>query len=71
MWPNEPETPYCGNSLKNLPAWHATACDPCTSTAPATFLWQFAEQTACSLTVNIDMDEGTLTPYSLYLTSRP
>jgi hypothetical protein len=70
VWSSEPETPYCGYSLKNLPAWHANSCT-CAAGAPTTLLWQFAEKGVCSLTVNVDMDEGTLTPYSFYLNARP
>jgi hypothetical protein len=71
IWSNEPESPYCGYSLKNLPAWHANSCSSCASNAPSTDFWQFAEQVVCNLTVNVDMDEGTLTPYSFYLSARP
>lgn len=70
IWSSEPESPYCSYSLKNLPPWHANSCT-CATGAPATALWQFAEAGPCGLTVNVDMDEGTLTPYSFYLSSRP
>jgi len=71
IWSNEPETPYCGNSLKNLPAWHANTCAPCSTAAPGTLLWQFAEKAVCGLTVNVDMNEGTLAAYAFYLSARP
>jgi hypothetical protein len=71
IWSSEPETPYCGNSLKNLPSWHANSCAACQTNAPATSLWQFSERNVCGLTVNVDMDTGTLSPNSLYLSARP
>lgn len=70
IWSSEPESPYCGYNLRSLPGWHANACT-CATGAPATVLWQFAEAGTCGLSVNIDMDEGTLTPYSFYLSARP
>lgn len=71
VWSSEPESGYCGYTLKNLPTWHANTCSKCASAAPGTHLWQFAEQGYCGLTVDIDMDEGTMTPYSFYLTAKP
>ena len=71
VWSSVPESPYCGYSLRSLPPWHAYSCSRCVSNAPATSLWQFAEQGVCNLSVNIDMDEGTLTPYAFYLAYRP
>ncbi len=68
VWSSEPETGYCGYTLRNLPSWHASGCAP---PAPSTKLWQFAEAGYCRLSYNVDMDEGTLTPYSFYLGSRP
>jgi hypothetical protein len=70
IWSSTPETGYCGYSLKSLPPWHANTCT-CATNAPGTSLWQFAEKTPCSLTVNIDMDEGTLTTYSFHLAYDP
>lgn len=34
-------------------------------------LWQFAEVGVCHLSYNVDMDEGTLTPYSFRIGYRP
>lgn len=70
IWSSEPETPYCGYKLSNLPPWAAHTCS-CVTSGPPTILWQFAEQPVCNLTVNVDMDEGTMTPYTFYLGSRP
>jgi hypothetical protein len=71
LWSSEPESGYCGCTLKNLPAWHANSCSSCTSAAPPTSLWQFAKKGFCGLTVIIDTDEGTLSPNSFYLSARP
>jgi hypothetical protein len=70
IWSSEPESPYCSYKVSNLPPWHATTCS-CVSNGPGTTLWQFAEEGVCGLTVNIDMDEGTLTPYSFHLAYDP
>jgi len=70
VWSSEPESGYCGYSLRSLPAWHAANCSGCGSTVP-TVVWQFAEKGVCGLSVNVDMDEGTLTPYSFLLSARP
>ncbi len=68
VWSSVPESPYCGYTLKNLPPWNAAGCAP---PAPATKLWQFAEKGVCNLSYNVDMDEGTITPYSFRIVYRP
>lgn len=70
IWSSTPESGFCGYSLKNLPPWSAYTCS-CATGAPSTTLWQFAEAGVCSLTYNVDMDEGTLAAYSFYLSARP
>lgn len=71
IWSSEPESPYCSYKLSNLPAWHATSCASCVTGGPTTLLWQFAEVNVCGLTVNVDMNEGTMSPYSFYLSAKP
>jgi len=69
IWSSTPE--ICGYSMNNLPAFNPNKCSACIANPPASLLWQFAEKGVCSLSVNIDMNEGTLTPYSFYLNARP
>ena len=50
IWSSEPEP--CG-SLGEPPHWHPAECP----TVP-TRLWQYAEQGACNLSSNVDLDVG-------------
>jgi hypothetical protein len=71
IWSSEPETGYCGYDLTNLPPWHAASCSSCSVSVP-TYLWQFAEKTACSLSYcNVDMNEGTIAANCFYLSAYP
>jgi hypothetical protein len=69
VWSSVPEP--CGYSLRNLPSWNAKTCASCVSNGPSTVLWQFAEAGVCSLTVNVDMDDGAISANSFFMSSRP
>jgi hypothetical protein len=66
LWSPEPQR--CGNNLNNPPSYGPTGC----ADTP-TNLWQFAEEGACGLTVNVDMDVSNLNyvDYCFYLSRRP
>jgi hypothetical protein len=51
VWSSEPEP--CTASITNTPAWNAESCP-----SVATKLWQYAEQGACGLSANVDLDVG-------------
>jgi hypothetical protein len=75
VWTPEPQK--CGYTVSNPPAWAAQSCASSCSTGytgTPTRLWQFAEQGACGLSVNVDMDVGGGINYANYcfdITSRP
>jgi hypothetical protein len=75
VWTTQPQ--QCGYSVSNPPPWAAKGCsDPCSNgyTGTPTRVWQYAEKTPCSLSVNVDMDLGggiNYGDYCLRITSRP
>jgi|SRR5215469_3186922 len=68
VWSSEPEP--CTRSIANPPTWNADHC----SVVP-TKVWQYAEQGACGLSANVDLDMGApnfnTANYCFYLSSRP
>jgi hypothetical protein len=51
VWSSEPEP--CTRSIVDTPSWDAEEC-----AAAPTRLWQYAEQGACGLSANVDLDVG-------------
>lgn len=69
IWASEWQV--CGHSLRSLPSWDAQTCSGCGSSGPSTVVWQFADVSVCSLTVNVDMDDGAISAYSFYVSANP
>jgi hypothetical protein len=71
-----PEYQKCGYNLNNTPPSDFATCNGCgVDNGIPTRVWQFAEQTVCGLSVNVDMDVGTpgfgTGDYCFYLASNP
>jgi hypothetical protein len=68
VWSSEPEP--CKASIASPPGWDADSC----ASVP-TKLWQYAEQMACGLSANVDLDEGAPgfnnADYCFYLAADP
>jgi hypothetical protein len=68
IWSSEPEP--CGSSPARPPRWTADKC----ATVP-TKLWQYAEQGACQLSSNVDLDLGApgfaTAHFCFHVSSRP
>lgn len=72
IWTTQPQK--CGYKLSNLPSWAPSGCSTSgchTGGGPTVNLWQFALHSYCSLTYNVDMDDGDIGADCFYLSSRP
>jgi hypothetical protein len=73
VWTTEPENALtCAKKLSNAPPWGPP--DGCPNNSPPTILWQYAEQTFCGFSSNVDLDLGgpvDPTSYMFFLNSRP
>ena len=68
VWSSEPEP--CTKSISSPPSWNAESCP-----SVPTKVWQYAEQGACGLSANVDLDVGApgfnTADYCFYLSANP